>query len=471
MKAIDRPFTKIINGTTQFVIPVFQRDYSWTDAQCEQLWKDVLQVADAKTEQGHFLGSVVYISTGDTSAGFTRWLLIDGQQRVTTITLLLAALRDHITETGWRGGDDDPTAKRVEAYFLKNLEEEGNRTHKLVLRRHDQATLEALLDRSELPEESSERITENYEYFREQLKDADPAAVYRGVGRLIVVDVTLDRATDDPQLIFESLNSTGVDLSQSDLIRNFILMRMPEHEQTRLYEAYWSKIEGLFRGSEKNFDSFARDYIALKTEASKQEKADEIYRGFRRVFASLQDSLGGLEELLADMLRFSRYHAAFSLGVLYSPKLAGPLARLRRLVDVPALLVMRLFDLHERVETLDEAQFIEALELMESYVFRRAICGSGTHAYWQTFASMAYKLREEGPLDSLKVSIARQRDSYRFHRCLSPRARGERHLWTPRVRLPTGALGESRQPRAHGHQQVQHRTHHAAERESALGLA
>src|SRR5688572_6147264 len=104
MKAIDRPFTKIINGTTQVVIPVFQRDYSWSETHCEQLWKDVLQIATDPADRGHFLGSVVYVSTGDSAAGFTRWLLIDGQQRLTTLTLLLAALRDHIQDTGWTGG-------------------------------------------------------------------------------------------------------------------------------------------------------------------------------------------------------------------------------------------------------------------------------------------------------------------------------------------------------------------------------
>ena len=169
MKAIDLPFTKIINGTTQFIIPVFQRDYSWNEAECDQLWRDILHIADDPTDRGHFLGSVVYVSTGDSAAGFTRWLLIDGQQRVTTLTLILAALRDHIIETGWAGSEDGPTAKRVEAYFLKNVQEEGNRQHKLVLRRHDQATLQSILDRQEMPKPASERIRDNYEFFREQL--------------------------------------------------------------------------------------------------------------------------------------------------------------------------------------------------------------------------------------------------------------------------------------------------------------
>src|ERR1700730_9374029 len=315
MKAVHRPFSSIINGTTQFVIPVFQRDYTWqAETQCAQLWRDVLRAAQTSGEQGHFLGSIVYIPTGDSSAGFTQWLLIDGQQRLTTITLLMAALRDHIEESAWKGAENDPTPKRIDAYFLRNVQEEGPRGQKLVLRRHDQATLSAILDRKELPESASECIRENYNFFREQLMENNPADVYRGIGRLVIVDVALDRQTDDPQLIFESLNSTGVDLSQSDLIRNFILMRLPENAQTKLYEMYWCKIEELFRGSEWTFDAFARDYVAVKMQASKQEKASAIYYAFREFFPVLKEQSGSLEAGLTDMLQHARHYAAFSLG-------------------------------------------------------------------------------------------------------------------------------------------------------------
>ena len=414
MKAIDRPFKTIINGTTQFVIPVFQRDYRWTETQCEQLWKDLLQIARDPSSRGHFLGSVVYVSTGDSSAAFTRWLLIDGQQRLTTLTLLLAALRAHILETGWIGTLDSPTPIRIEAYFLKNVQEEGSRRHKLVLRRRDQETLQAILNSTEMPPAPSERIRENYEFFREQIALSDPDEIYRGLDRLVVVDVTLDRGTDDPQLIFESLNSTGMDLSQSDLIRNFLLMRLPEKEQTRLYESYWSKLELLFRGSEKTFDAFLRDYLAFKSKASKQEKADEIYQAFRRSFTDLQNSCGNLESLLDQMLLFGRYHAAFSIGTNFLPELSDGLGRLRRLVDVPALLVMRLFDCYNRCNTLSIESFHAAIGILESYVFRRAICGEQTRGYWQLFANLAYRVDDKQPLSSLKVALARQRDSYRF---------------------------------------------------------
>ncbi len=415
MKAIDFPFTKIINGTTQFVIPVFQRDYTWdAETQCAQLWRDVLRASRTSGERGHFLGSIVYIATGDSLAGFTRWMLIDSQQRLTTLTLLLAALRDHISETKWSGGENDPTPKRIDAYFLKNVQEEGDREQKLVLRRHDQATLRAIVDGKEPPHEASDHIRDNYNYFREQLSAIDPADVYRGIARLLIVDVALDRQTDDPQLIFESLNSTGVDLSQADLIRNFILMRLPDKEQTELYETYWSKIEALFLGSEWTFDAFARDYVALKTEASKQEKAGEIYYAFRDFFPTLTEKSGGLDKALADMMRHARHYAAFSIGRDVSGERGRLLAEIRRHVDVPAILVMRLLECRDHLNVLSEKDFLEALRLIESYTVRRAICGYQTRSYWQIFANLAYGIGEQHPLNDLKVALARQHENYRF---------------------------------------------------------
>ena len=414
MQAINRPFKAIINGTSQFVVPVFQRDYSWTEMHCEQLWQDILRIADVPSERGHFLGSLVYVSTGDSAASFTRWLLIDGQQRLTTLTLLLIALRDHIVATDWTGSEDGPTAKRIEAYFLKNVQEEGTREHKLVLRRHDHVSLSALLDGHELPDQISDRIRENYELFRERLEDVDPEMVYRGISRLIVVDVTLERGTDDPQLIFESLNSTGLDLSQSDLIRNFILMSLPESEQTRLYSSYWSRIETLFRDSEKTFDAFIRDFLALRTKASKQERSDQIYSAFRQQFAGIGSDPEQLEALLGNLERFARYHAAFSVGTEEPRDLAEPLVRLRGLVDVPAILIMRLFDCYERLQTLSGPDFVEAITLLESYVLRRAVCGLQTRGYWLEFARLAYRISDKKPLESLKVGLARLPENYAF---------------------------------------------------------
>lgn len=413
MKATHQQFTKVINGSSQFVIPVFQRDYSWSDAQCAQLWDDVVRIGKAGSGH-HFMGSLVYIAAGDSSAAFTRWLLIDGQQRLTTLTLLVLALRNHMEVTGWApAGEDDPTVKKLTNYYLRNNDEDGDRQYKLVLRRHDQEVLRALLDGQTPPKDSGSRVLDAYEYFQERLAaGVDPRVVYAGIGRLLVVDVTLDRAVDDPQLIFESLNSTGLDLSQADLIRNFILMGLPEAQQTQFFGMYWQKIDDLFRGASSTFDAFARDYLALKTKAPQQVKAEHVYQEFRSFFRERGAKLG-LEESLKDILRFARYYAALALEKDVPPKIAPVLSRVSRLAEVSAILVMQLFDLHAQgVLPIDD--FAEALELIESYVFRRSVCGFQTRGYWQVFAAMAHRLAATNPLETFKGVLYRQRDSYRY---------------------------------------------------------
>ncbi len=414
MKAIDRPFTRLINGNTQFVIPVFQRDYSWTEENCKQLWNDLMRVGGAADSRVHFVGSVVYIPSGDSAAGFTRWLLIDGQQRLTTVTLLLLALRDHLLETNWQGEkEDDPTPKRIDAYFLKNIQEEGARQQKLVLRRNDQRVLRALLERAPIAADDDSRVLENYQFFREKVASADPSIIYRGVDRLIIVDVALDRGSDDPQMIFESLNSTGLDLSQADLIRNFILMRMSEKEQTRLYESYWRNIEDSFRSAARTFDLFARDYMGLGKQSAKLARADSVYYEFRDFFRDREQAIGA-DALLDDMQRHARHYAAFAGTAPIAGRLGLALKRLNQLAEVAAILVMRLFHCHERAQTLSERDFISSLEMLESYIFRRAVCGLQTRGYNQVFVSLAQRIRESDPLDSLKQGLVALSESYRF---------------------------------------------------------
>ena len=190
------------------------------------------------------MGSIVYIEADNSSAAFPRWLVIDGQQRLTTLTLLIIALRDRIAENGLTGGEDGLTTDQLDGYYLKNIHEQGLRQFKLVLRRTDNETLQSLVSRkniSELEENNSQLVTDAYKFFENHLASSDCNLddVYRGVTQLNIVDVKLERRVDNPQLVFESLNSTGVDLSQSDLVRNYLLMGMEESEQTRLYNTYW----------------------------------------------------------------------------------------------------------------------------------------------------------------------------------------------------------------------------------------
>jgi predicted transport protein len=327
----------------------------------------------------------------------------------------LLALRDHIKATGWKGADDDenaPTPEKIDAYFLQNTLETGSRRPKLVLRRGDNDTLQAMITGTAMPAEPSVRIVEAYELFRELVATMEPGVTYTGVGKLVLVDVSLDRNLDDPQLVFESLNSTGVDLSQSDLIRNFILMKLPEAEQTRLYTQFWSQIESLFRGAEQTFDAFARDYIALKTRTSKQPRADDIYFVFRNAWPGLLKASGSVEAQVAEMLRYATSYAAFALGRAPDSPLHRAMQRLHQLVDVPAMLVMCVHDFYCQ-KVLSQEQAVDAVRTLESYVLRRAVCRQQTRGYWQVFANLAYALDPAQPLDSLKVGLGRLDGTYK----------------------------------------------------------
>ena len=405
MQAINNPFVALVNGTKQFIIPAFQRDYSWTAEQCQQMWKDIIRAGGS--DEDHFIGSFVYIA-GNTAAVFSSWLVIDGQQRLTTLTLLLIALRDHIRETGWAGSE--PTPGQIDAYFLTNEHESGDRRYKVALRRHDDATLRALVDGKNPAEvaSNSELVVGAYRYFREQLNGpkANPALVYRGIGRLNIVDVTLHRRIDDPQQVFESLNSTGVDLTQSDLIRNYLLMGLPEPEQTRMYDDYWSKVETLFREAGSSSDTFLRDFIALRQGTTTQVRADRIYAEFRDFWQpSTVDALGNL---LEDLVQFARYFVSFlQPDRIASKSLATAMRAVRSLGFTHTTLVMRLYQRYEE-GALPHDDFVRALDLISSYLVRRSVLGMQTRAYWAVFARMAHAVTNEAPLESLQVAMARQ---------------------------------------------------------------
>jgi hypothetical protein len=179
MKAEDVRLTELLEGPKQFIVPVFQRDYSWGTKHCLQLWKDIVRVGSDENAKAHFVGSVVYIAAEETSAKITRWLLIDGQQRLTTLTLLLAALRNRMpgsdTNTPQSADEDAlPTRPELVDYYLCNTHGKGDRRHKLHLRRADQETLMAILDEKEQAHGVSERIQENLEFFQDQLVNGLP---------------------------------------------------------------------------------------------------------------------------------------------------------------------------------------------------------------------------------------------------------------------------------------------------------
>jgi uncharacterized protein with ParB-like and HNH nuclease domain len=224
----------------------------------------------------------------------------------------------------------------------------------------------------------------------------------------------LTRGQDDPQMIFESLNSTGLDLTQADLIRNFVLMRQEEQLQTRLYEDYWRPIEMAFGARyQSEFDRFVRDYLTLQLKPSKQFKADEIYHQFRTYFFGIATRTN-VAEILAQLKRFGSYYVGFSFGREQNETLKEAFRRLRLLAEVASSAVMRLYDCYSRLNTLSQSEFVEGVELLESYVFRRSVCALETRSLGQIFASLAYRIKDDAPLLSLKVALYRLARKRRF---------------------------------------------------------
>ena len=253
----------IMNGSKQFIIPVYQRLYSWDIDQCSTLWNDIVSL-EKEGKTSHFVGSIVNIAETAMPTGVQRFMIIDGQQRLTTLTLMMIALRNYVEN---HPGETDLKPSKIMHVFLKNEDETGEDQYKLLLTQADKDTLISLIEEKPMPDHHSIRIKENYEYFVHQIESMiiKPNQVYDSIGRLQIVNITLDRDSDDPQAIFESLNSTGKELSQSDLIRNNVLMGLDSKTQSVVYNNVWRPMETLFSSDSENImDAFFRDYLTMK---------------------------------------------------------------------------------------------------------------------------------------------------------------------------------------------------------------
>lgn len=232
MKATEAKLLDFLKKSPQFVIPIYQRTYSWTEKQCRQLWDDIIRAGSSDEILAHFIGSIMYIEDGLYQVSSQSPLLvIDGQQRLTTAMLIIEALSRQL-------GDSEPfegfSARKLRNYYLLNPLEDGERAYKLLLTQTDRDSLLALVTQKPLPKDSSVRIKENFDFFETEIAklEGNLEPLCLGLSKLIIVDIALSRDQDNPQLIFESMNSTGKALSQADLIRNYILMGLEPIHQT-----------------------------------------------------------------------------------------------------------------------------------------------------------------------------------------------------------------------------------------------
>jgi len=408
LKASEAPLIKLLQTHAQFVIPIYQRTYSWTTAQCERLWDDIMAAGTRDGSVGHFIGSVVYVNDPGPITPIDKLLVIDGQQRLTTLTLLLIAMRGRIHETGDEGS---VKLKQITDYFLSNHAEEGMDRYKLLLTQSDHTTLRSLLDQSPPPEPPSRRIRDNYAYFTEQFKQPglNLGMVYNGILKLMVVDVALDPHADNPQLIFESLNSTGLALTQADLIRNYVLMGRHPSEQESLYTSYWLKMEQSFGQAHyaSHFDPFMRHYLTIKL--GRIPRISDVYTEFK---AFAQASTMSVADLVADVYQYSRYYVVIALRRGTDGTIQAWLDDVNELrVDTAYPLLLEVFDDYEHGVATRE-NVIGLLQLIESYVIRRAICGIPTNTLNRTFQGFSSAIDKSRYLESAKAAF-QLLDSYR----------------------------------------------------------
>ncbi|GAA7383516.1 DUF262 and DUF1524 domain-containing protein [Helicobacter pylori] len=390
------------NQKNQLVIPIYQRLYSWEKEQCKQLWDDIIKVGGDDKMDGHFIGSILYVLDGITHSDNTL-LIIDGQQRLTTITLLLTALRNHLS--------DEAKRKEIENYYLINSDKDDDKKFRLILSESDKDTLLSLIDKDRRkPSEPSSKIVENFKLFEEWVSNTDKLeTIFKGLEKLMIVEIALVKGKDEPQLIFESMNSKGMELTQTDLIRNYIVMETEIEKQEGFYNIYWKVMEEEFKQNKKLFDRFVRHYLTIKTReipnTNKVYVALKDYRQKERI---------GIEDLLKDLQKYCKYFCQIVFKKEANKDLNKALGFLVDLeMDVIYPLLLELYSDYSD-DVLSTGDFRCSIALIESYIFRRAVCGLGTNSLNKVFPSFTKHIQKDEYFKSLKAHFGSLTNNQRF---------------------------------------------------------
>ena len=392
MQAKDEPLLTFLASTFQMVAPPFQRRYDWDVPQCEILWEDILRAG--RIGATHYLGVITLISPDSAGRGSRRPAeIVDGQQRLATTSLLLAAIAAYVDDDH---APEDYKAEKIRAYFLCNVVETcPERRYKLHLTEHDHDTLLALLHDEPLPVDPSPLLVQNFAWFERQLRRLSPAdlqALFRGLELLVIVLIGLVEGIDDPQRAFESLNARGRPLTPCDLVRNFMLMDLSPALRDRIYSHYLRPMEKLFGAHyERQFPVFVRSFLMLRTGDSPAPKL--IYDAFKGFAHSPRVQKAGREALARELLTYSGYFCAIACDREADPELRNAFRRLAVLKAHPAYpFLLRLYHewAHKRLSKADLAAIVR---LIESYLVRRSVCGLPASSHVHIFIRMARALR------------------------------------------------------------------------------
>ncbi len=382
-------------------IPVYQRNYDWKKENCRQLFDDIVNnTKQLNTRRKHFFGSIIYIIDQNTD----NRSIIDGQQRIMTVALLLSAIRDLIDSGEITANDQNLSAK-----IDRRLVDQDD--HKVFIRpvKNDRLSYDSIVLHKTDDYQSSSNIYINYSFFKEKLRslpeDVSIDAFYESINRLQVMIIRLNNQEDDAQMVFESINSTGLNLSEGDKIRNFLLMNLDSRMQERLYDDYWTKIEA----NAGDLSRFFRDYLTAIDETI--PNLNHIYQSFKEHSYRLMDRGIAIGDYFSILLNYSKFFNAIRNHNLdyISRKASNTMYRINYMestVSYPFLL--RILDSYD-AGTISKTDVEQILDILENYLLRRAICGKPTNALNKVFQSLYRSLVKLGidnePADKLKFII------------------------------------------------------------------
>ncbi|MCK5722665.1 MAG: DUF262 domain-containing protein [Gammaproteobacteria bacterium] len=398
MKAGEEKFMDIIKKEVQFKIPIYQRLYDWKIDHCRTLLDDILQLLKNPEIQIHFMGSIVYIDEkGQSRLGSTKELLvIDGQQRITTLTLIFLVLEELANEQ-----NNLELSRKIRNNCLINEYSKLENKNKLILTRKDNEILEKML-RGEDINDLKSKLIPNYNFIENKIKDFikdfSLEEIYENLNRIMVVDVSLFHGQDNPQQIFESLNATGKALTDGDLIRNFILMNLNIDLQNKIYNMYWYPMESLL---EEYITDFIEDYIYMKKVTSTNIK--DLYKEFKLFFYKNYNH-ADVEEVASDLLKYAKYYDIISYEKDNNIDVNKALYDLNILDFYSHYpLLLRIFNEYKK-KKLNSDDFVDILKVIESFLFRRSICGIPTNSLNPIFRTIWNELDK----NNLKASLIKE---------------------------------------------------------------
>ena len=373
MQAKETKLQDIIEGTKQYVIPLFQRTYSWTPKEWEVLWKDLVELCDTENPRTHFIGSIVNMPTVSVPEGVAKYLLIDGQQRLTTIFVLLTLLRNKARES-----QNVRFADEINNTLLVNQYKDGSDYYKLLPTQVDRITYQNFINGTQ--NTTQNQLTRAYEYFDKKLKqiELEPEKLKKIITSYFsVVSIVLD-ADDNPYLVFESLNAKGRPLTQADLIRNYFFMRIHVDKQDEVYNLYWHPMQTALGES---LTEYIRHFLMRSGSIIKQGD----------VYYSLKESVSTTNAI--DYLKELKKYSVYYQRLIYPEfepdvELQKYLRRLNRIEVTTAYPLLLNFYGNYIDEKINKSDFVIILKILENYLIRRFVCNVPTNQLNKIFPSV-----------------------------------------------------------------------------------